>query len=169
MITCSGCPAGQVAAPNPQDPHSPRPCTVSAPNSCPLGFSCQFSEPNSQFQCCAHKAGCPASSVAFVDSAGQPKLCSSMKPQPLQCPPGFGCLRPHDGNNEICCTLEGGHTELLVTTSTEGPIGPRERERPKDGGKTNGSNSKAGHGQIRGGLPRKKCKPNEQLEKGHCR
>lgn len=35
----------------------PHLCTSSEPNSCPIGFFCQFSDQNKQFQCCGIKAG----------------------------------------------------------------------------------------------------------------
>uniref|UniRef100_A0A915D1X8 BPTI/Kunitz inhibitor domain-containing protein n=1 Tax=Ditylenchus dipsaci TaxID=166011 RepID=A0A915D1X8_9BILA len=105
LVTDHGCLSGQVAYIQ-NGAAEPQLCTSSAPNSCPLGFFCQFSDKNSQFQCCAHKAGCPADTVAYVDLSGNPQTCKMGKPTITQCPLGYSC-RETSTDKTICCTIEG--------------------------------------------------------------
>uniref|UniRef100_A0AC35GV73 BPTI/Kunitz inhibitor domain-containing protein n=1 Tax=Panagrolaimus sp. PS1159 TaxID=55785 RepID=A0AC35GV73_9BILA len=95
-----GCPANQVAYVA-SGVGSPQVCTSSAPNACPTGYFCQFSEKNKQFQCCAHKSGCPGENVAYIDISGSPKEC---KPTLLnQCPREYSCQRTTK-DRYVCCT-----------------------------------------------------------------
>uniref|UniRef100_A0A183BTQ3 BPTI/Kunitz inhibitor domain-containing protein n=1 Tax=Globodera pallida TaxID=36090 RepID=A0A183BTQ3_GLOPA len=161
----NGCPGGQIAALDPKV-RSVRLCTVSAPTSCPQGFSCQFSEQNAQFQCCAHKAGCPGQSVAFVNSSGTPRKCSFYTPQPMQCPVGFACREISLGV-EICCTVgdvggesdqtsAAGDSHRQMATSTKKPMA---RHSVGKGGKRPGEN----------GSKQRTCRLNEMREDGQCR
>uniref|UniRef100_A0A0N5AE10 Kunitz/Bovine pancreatic trypsin inhibitor domain protein n=1 Tax=Syphacia muris TaxID=451379 RepID=A0A0N5AE10_9BILA len=113
-----GCPSSQVALIN-SVTNTVVPCTSSA-DSCPLGYFCQFSEKNKQFQCCAHKSGCPDESVAFIDISGSPKECS---PEVSYCPTGYSCQRiqPH---KYLCCTMQNDtvvETDIFKALSTEQP------------------------------------------------
>uniref|UniRef100_A0A914GXV3 BPTI/Kunitz inhibitor domain-containing protein n=1 Tax=Globodera rostochiensis TaxID=31243 RepID=A0A914GXV3_GLORO len=144
----NGCPGGQIAALDPK------------------GFSCQFSEQNGQFQCCAHKAGCPGQSVAFVNSSGTPRKCSFYTPQPMQCPEGFACREISLGD-EICCTVgdvggesdqtsAAGDSHRPMATSTKKPMA---RHSVGKGGKRSGQN----------GSKQRTCRLNEMREDGQCR
>lgn len=108
-----GCPVGQVAF-VPESTGSPQVCTSSAPNSCPTGYFCQFSDKNKQFQCCAHKSGCPGDSVAYIDISGSPKECRPNLPN--QCPSNYSCQMTTK-EKYTCCTSEvEGQTAIPPTT-----------------------------------------------------
>lgn len=92
-----GCPLSQVAF---VEDERPVVCTVSALNTCPTGYFCQFSDKNKQFQCCGHKSGCPGDSVAYLDLTGAAQECS---PKVGNCPQEYSCQKTKLGKN-ICCT-----------------------------------------------------------------
>ena len=107
-----GCPIGQVAF-VPESTGSPQVCTSSAPNSCPVGYFCQFSDKNKQFQCCAHKSGCPGESVSYIDISGAPKECKPTIPN--QCPIRYSCqLTTKD--KHVCCTADPSNPVITTTT-----------------------------------------------------
>uniref|UniRef100_A0AC34QSG3 BPTI/Kunitz inhibitor domain-containing protein n=2 Tax=Panagrolaimus sp. JU765 TaxID=591449 RepID=A0AC34QSG3_9BILA len=109
-----GCPIGQVAF-VPENVGSPQVCTSSAPNACPTGYFCQFSDKNKQFQCCAHKSGCPGDSVSYVDISGAPKEC---KPNLLnQCPIGYSCQMTTK-DRFVCCTSDPNNPTPMTTLTT---------------------------------------------------
>lgn len=60
-----GCPSNQVAYKN-SGSATPRTCTAAAQD-CPIGYFCQFSSINSQFQCCGISGGCPNDQVNPCD------------------------------------------------------------------------------------------------------
>ncbi|KAL6727225.1 hypothetical protein Aduo_009120 [Ancylostoma duodenale] len=92
----SGCPPSQVAF---LKGNNPLVCTSSG-NNCPLGYFCQFSDKNKQFQCCGRKAGCPGNSVAFLDLTGSPMQCVMGTGV---CPSGYSCQEAKQGKF-LCCT-----------------------------------------------------------------
>uniref|UniRef100_A0A7E4W2H1 Kunitz/Bovine pancreatic trypsin inhibitor domain protein n=1 Tax=Panagrellus redivivus TaxID=6233 RepID=A0A7E4W2H1_PANRE len=112
-----GCPPGQVAF-IAKNTESPQACTASAPNSCPTGYFCQFSDKNKQFQCCAHKSGCPGNSVSYIDITGAPKECKTQLHN--QCPMGYSCQMGYNNKN-ICCTLP---EEESISQTTPAPPPP---------------------------------------------
>ncbi|ETN80022.1 Kunitz/Bovine pancreatic trypsin inhibitor domain protein [Necator americanus] len=74
-------------------------CT-SSENKCPLGYFCQFSAKNKQYQCCGQRSGCPGSSMAFLDLPGEAKRClQGMK----MCPTGYSCQMTKRGDF-LCCS-----------------------------------------------------------------
>uniref|UniRef100_A0A914C9P6 BPTI/Kunitz inhibitor domain-containing protein n=1 Tax=Acrobeloides nanus TaxID=290746 RepID=A0A914C9P6_9BILA len=104
-----GCPAGQVAFLAKMN-GSPQACTSSSSNSCPFGYFCQFSDKNKQFQCCAHKSGCPGNSVSFVDITGNPKECKAGIHG--QCAVGYSCQRTREGRYH-CCSIDRDQLNLM--------------------------------------------------------
>lgn len=60
-----GCPAKQIAYMD-STTKKPKVCT-SATFSCPIGYFCQFSNSNKQFQCCGITSECPAGQVVFSE------------------------------------------------------------------------------------------------------
>ncbi|KAL3103132.1 hypothetical protein niasHS_002318 [Heterodera schachtii] len=169
----NGCPGGQIASFDPKV-RSVRLCTASAPSSCPQGFSCQFSELNHQFQCCAHKAGCPGQSVAFVNSSGSPRKCSFYLPQPMKCPIGFECHEVSPGV-EICCTLgdewrgdgqrkSKGQTEEMKREQS----GREPRPIVVEGHSVEKAAKREGEPTQRG-TNGSKCRQNEKWQDGKCR
>ncbi|VDM95097.1 unnamed protein product, partial [Thelazia callipaeda] len=97
-LSSFGCPGNQVAYRNPIT-DSLQVCTVSA-DDCPIGFSCQFSATNGQFQCCGIGADCPRDQVAFVERNGTGKSCI---PDRMTCPNGYKCEKTSSGSY-LCCT-----------------------------------------------------------------
>ncbi|CAJ0578735.1 unnamed protein product, partial [Mesorhabditis spiculigera] len=106
-----GCPAQQVAH---LERGIPLVCTASG-QTCPLGYFCQFSDKNKQFQCCGHRAGCPFQSVAFIDMSGGAMECN---PQFAMCPPGYDCIKGRSGKH-LCCTSQEGSNKTMLSM---GPI-----------------------------------------------
>ncbi|PAV57799.1 hypothetical protein WR25_05106 [Diploscapter pachys] len=100
-----GCPLSQVAL---VEDERPVVCTASG-TTCPVGYFCQFSDRNKQFQCCGHKAGCPSDSVAYIDLSGTAKSCSPKLPQ---CPSGYVCTNAKGGRH-VCCTTPKTGSSLL--------------------------------------------------------
>uniref|UniRef100_A0A1I7XAX5 Kunitz/Bovine pancreatic trypsin inhibitor domain protein n=1 Tax=Heterorhabditis bacteriophora TaxID=37862 RepID=A0A1I7XAX5_HETBA len=113
-----GCPLSQVAL---VEKGNPVVCTVSGQN-CPIGYFCQFSDKNRQFQCCAHKSDCPKDSVAYLNLMGSAVECS-MKIS--TCPEGYSCQKSIRGK-EICCS----DTTKPILTEKKGSIRIAEMTNP---------------------------------------
>uniref|UniRef100_A0A914UKY9 BPTI/Kunitz inhibitor domain-containing protein n=1 Tax=Plectus sambesii TaxID=2011161 RepID=A0A914UKY9_9BILA len=96
----NGCPYSQIAYLNPVTDKI-QVCTSSA-QTCPLGYFCQFSEANTQFQCCGISADCPDKKVAFISVMGAAQTCT-IGGSP--CPSGFTCQRTSKGS-ALCCTSD---------------------------------------------------------------
>uniref|UniRef100_A0AC35TY89 Kunitz/Bovine pancreatic trypsin inhibitor domain protein n=1 Tax=Rhabditophanes sp. KR3021 TaxID=114890 RepID=A0AC35TY89_9BILA len=105
----NGCPNSQVAQLNPMS-KAPELCSSSGPNTCNAGYICTFTS-NGQFQCCAHKAGCPEESVAYIDMSGGAKEC---KMNADQCPNGYICKKTVNKAKSVCCTLS--EKDTITTT-----------------------------------------------------
>uniref|UniRef100_A0A158R459 BPTI/Kunitz inhibitor domain-containing protein n=1 Tax=Syphacia muris TaxID=451379 RepID=A0A158R459_9BILA len=101
-----GCSTGQIAF---MDGNSPKVCTA-GDDSCPVGYFCQFSSKNDQFQCCGVSGGCPNNQVAFVGIEGSPQHCIIGQ---SACPVGFACQKT-DFDEEICCSLEEQEEETTT-------------------------------------------------------
>uniref|UniRef100_A0A914CB91 BPTI/Kunitz inhibitor domain-containing protein n=1 Tax=Acrobeloides nanus TaxID=290746 RepID=A0A914CB91_9BILA len=94
-----GCPSKQIAYMD-SNTKKPKICT-SATFSCPIGYFCQFSNSNKQFQCCGITSDCPTTQVAFISISGEPQMCNLNGGAP--CPEGYSCTRGKKGQG-ICCT-----------------------------------------------------------------
>uniref|UniRef100_A0A914YYM5 BPTI/Kunitz inhibitor domain-containing protein n=1 Tax=Panagrolaimus superbus TaxID=310955 RepID=A0A914YYM5_9BILA len=92
-----GCPPSQIAF---QDGDAARVCTAGG-QTCPVGYFCQFSSSNNQFQCCGVSAGCPNDQVAFIGLRGEPEKCLPTSPT---CPHGYTCQKTLSSQH-ICCTV----------------------------------------------------------------
>ena len=92
-----GCPQSQIAF---QDGETVRVCSAGG-QSCPIGYFCQFSTINNQFQCCGVSAGCPNDQVAFIGLKGEPERCIPSSPN---CPQGYTCQNTLNGYY-TCCTV----------------------------------------------------------------
>ncbi|KHJ86486.1 EB module, partial [Oesophagostomum dentatum] len=102
-----GCPSRQVAFIDVAT-EKPQVCT-SGSLSCPLGYFCQFSQQNKQFQCCGIPSDCPNSMVAFVGISGEHQRCSMNGGQ--ACLDGYTCVKGKN-NEEICCA--GGKGTIVL-------------------------------------------------------
>uniref|UniRef100_A0A0N5CCW1 Kunitz/Bovine pancreatic trypsin inhibitor domain protein n=1 Tax=Strongyloides papillosus TaxID=174720 RepID=A0A0N5CCW1_STREA len=91
-----GCPRNQKAF---YEDNKIRTCTAGG-SDCPLGYFCEFSFKNVQFQCCATSGGCPGNSVAFIGIDGEPEKCVLGQ---SQCKRGYSCQRT-ESNSFHCCT-----------------------------------------------------------------
>ncbi|WKX99538.1 hypothetical protein Q1695_014428 [Nippostrongylus brasiliensis] len=74
-------------------------CTASG-DGCPLGYFCQFSQENQQFQCCGLESDCPGASMAYLDVTGEAMRCST---KISSCPKGFSCMQTKN-QKHLCCT-----------------------------------------------------------------
>uniref|UniRef100_A0A0N4ZV39 BPTI/Kunitz inhibitor domain-containing protein n=1 Tax=Parastrongyloides trichosuri TaxID=131310 RepID=A0A0N4ZV39_PARTI len=92
-----GCPRNQKAF---YENDHIRTCTAGG-SDCPLGYFCEFSFKNVQFQCCATSGGCPANSVASIGINGEPEKCVIGQ---SQCRKGYSCQKT-DTNSYHCCTI----------------------------------------------------------------
>ncbi|VDM67453.1 unnamed protein product [Strongylus vulgaris] len=82
---------------------------------CPLGYFCQFSQSNKQFQCCGIPSDCPHPMVAFIGISGEHQHCSMSGGQ--MCPEGYSCVKGKKGE-EICCA--GGEACEVTQVSVDG-------------------------------------------------
>ncbi|KAK0420841.1 hypothetical protein QR680_014918 [Steinernema hermaphroditum] len=91
-----GCPNDQIAF---LEKDVVRTCSAGG-KTCPIGYFCQFSAINNQFQCCGVSAGCPNDQVAFVSVKGEPEKCAMGQ---SNCPIGYSCQKTAAGH-AVCCT-----------------------------------------------------------------
>ncbi|KAI6187724.1 hypothetical protein M3Y98_00275600 [Aphelenchoides besseyi] len=169
----SGCLHDQVAF-IAEGTKTPQVCTASGPNTCPLGYFCQFSDKNKQFQCCAHKGGCPDNGVAYIGISGQPETCKFGLND--SCPHGYSCQQTRE-NRDICCTKNDNKTtetnaeSKKNNTKEESSVDNKhEGEDDVNGGDTREANHEKLISRIATTAPRVHtiCRPNEHLRNGIC-
>ncbi|CAD5219795.1 unnamed protein product [Bursaphelenchus xylophilus] len=167
----TGCMNDQVAFINhiSKEPHA---CTVNAENQCPLGYFCQFSDKNKQFQCCGQRAGCPNRKVAYIGISGTAQECKPGVQQ--QCPGGYTCIRGEE-NKFICCTSEEpelpGAIATTPTTTTE-LIDPSTETTEKPDGQYRHHNRNSAEISVEIGPVKPRghmtCRPDEHFTNGQC-
>ncbi|KAI6241735.1 hypothetical protein M3Y99_00336300 [Aphelenchoides fujianensis] len=174
----NGCMHDQVAF-IPEGTKMPQVCTASGPNTCPLGYFCQFSETNKMYQCCAQKAGCPGTGVAYIGMSGAPEPCQVGLNN--TCPVGYSCQQTKH-NRDVCCTFNDPKTTSEKTERKAEKTSSSKEEAPVDSkheGDDEGRSKETHEGDHHGEKPTSRlatavprvhnvCRPNEQLRNGIC-